>query len=171
MYRYDHYDQAIVDDRVKQFRDQTNRYLAGTPVRGRIPSATPAERALHPALCAHAAHRHSLRSALFQAIAGAVGHRGRSTTAATATSARAENLQLNWPKLEDVPEILAELAKVEMHAIQTSGNCIRNVTSDQFAGVSPPMSSPIRAPGAKSCASGRPSTRSSPSCRASSRSP
>jgi sulfite reductase (NADPH) hemoprotein beta-component len=45
------------------------------------------------------------------------------------------NLQLNWPKIEDVPDILAELAEVEMHAIQTSGNCIRNVTTDQFAGV------------------------------------
>jgi sulfite reductase (NADPH) hemoprotein beta-component len=48
-----------------------------------------------------------------------------------------QNLQLNWPKLEDVPEILAELASVEMHAIQTSGNCIRNITTDQFAGVAP----------------------------------
>ncbi len=45
------------------------------------------------------------------------------------------NLQLNWPKIEDVPEILAELAEVEMHAIQTSGNCLRNITTDQFAGV------------------------------------
>jgi sulfite reductase (NADPH) hemoprotein beta-component len=48
-----------------------------------------------------------------------------------------QNLQLNWPKLEDVPEILAELATVEMHAIQTSGNCIRNITTDQFAGIAP----------------------------------
>ncbi len=46
-----------------------------------------------------------------------------------------QNLQLNWPALEDVPDILAELAKVQMHAIQTSGNCIRNTTSDQFAGI------------------------------------
>jgi hypothetical protein len=81
-----------------------------------------------------------------------------------------QNMQFNWPKLEDTADILAELATVEMHAIQTSGNCIRNITTDQFAGVAPTRSS-IRVRTAKSCASGRPSTRNSPSCRASSRSP
>ena len=48
-----------------------------------------------------------------------------------------QNLQLNWPKIEDVPEILAELASVQMHAIQTSGNCVRNITTDHFAGIAP----------------------------------
>src|SRR5690606_35462454 len=48
-----------------------------------------------------------------------------------------QNIQYNWPKLEDVPDMLADLASVEMHSIQTSGNCIRNTTSDQFAGVAP----------------------------------
>ena len=81
-----------------------------------------------------------------------------------------QNLQFNWIKLEDTPDILAALAEVEMHAIQTSGNCIRNVTADHFAGAAATRSR-IRASGARSSASGRPSIPNSASCRASSRSP
>ena len=82
-----------------------------------------------------------------------------------------QNIQYNWPRLEEVPDILAELAEVEMHAIQTSGNCIRNVTADQFAGVAAETRSKIRGSTPRSCASGPRCIRNSPSCRASSRSP
>ena len=61
----------------------------------------------------------------------------RITIRATAHFTTRQNVQLNWPRLEDAPAILAELAEVEMHAVQTSGNCIRNTTTDQFAGVTP----------------------------------
>jgi sulfite reductase (NADPH) hemoprotein beta-component len=136
MYRYDHYDQAIVDDRVKQFRDQTSRYLAGTlsedeyrPLRLQnglyIQRYAPMLRIAIPYGLLSSAQLRKL-SDIAAKYDRSYGH----------ISTR-QNLQLNWPKLEDVPEILAELATVEMHAIQTSGNCIRNVTSDQFAGVSP----------------------------------
>ena len=136
MYRYDHYDQAIVDDRVKQFRDQTNRYLAGTlsedeyrPLRLQnglyVQRYAPMLRIAIPygLLSSKQLRKLSDIAAKYDRSYGHISTR--------------QNLQLNWPKLEDVPEILAELATVEMHAIQTSGNCIRNVTSDQFAGVSP----------------------------------
>ena len=81
-----------------------------------------------------------------------------------------QNIQFNWPALERVPDILADLASVDMHAIQTSGNCIRNITCDHLAGVAPDeiADSPPRT--ASCCANGRPCIRSSPTCRASSRS-
>ncbi len=82
-----------------------------------------------------------------------------------------QNIQYNWPALKDVPRILEELAEVEMHAIQTSGNCIRNVTADHFAGALPPTKWPIRAHSPKFCASGRRCIRNFPICRASSRLP
>src|ERR1700687_3422248 len=107
MYRYDSYDQAIVDDRVAQFRDQTRRYLAGELTDDEF-------RPLR--LLAHIARRYDRGYAHF-------------TTR--------QNIQYNWPKLEEVPDILADLAAVEMHAIQTSGNCVRNITTDHFAGVAP----------------------------------
>ncbi|HTH95651.1 MAG TPA: nitrite/sulfite reductase [Rhodocyclaceae bacterium] len=136
MYRYDHYDQAIVDDRVKQFRDQTQRYLAGTlsedeyrPLRLQnglyVQRYAPMLRIAIPYGMLSSRQLRKLADIAAKYDRG-YGH----------VSTR-QNLQLNWPKLEDVPEILAELASVEMHAIQTSGNCIRNVTSDQFAGVAP----------------------------------
>ncbi|HTJ96265.1 MAG TPA: nitrite/sulfite reductase [Rhodocyclaceae bacterium] len=136
MYRYDHYDQAIVNDRVKQFRDQTQRYLAGTlsedefrPLRLQnglyVQRYAPMLRIAIPYGMLNSTQMRRLASIAEKYDRG-YGH----------FSTR-QNLQLNWPTLESVPEILAELAEVEMHAIQTSGNCIRNVTSDQFAGVSP----------------------------------
>ena len=91
---------------------------------------------LHSTACADAAGRHSLRAAVVGQLRtlAAIARRydrgyGHFTTR--------QNIQYNWPKLEDVPDILAELAAVEMHAIQTSGNCIRNTTSDHLAGVTP----------------------------------
>jgi sulfite reductase (NADPH) hemoprotein beta-component len=134
MYRYDEIDQAIVDQRVAEFRDQTSRFLAGQlsedefkPLRLRnglyMQRHAPMLRIAIP---------YGLLSSNQLRKLGAIARRydrdfGHFTTR--------QNLQLNWPKLEDVPDILAELATVQMHAIQTSGNCIRNVTADHLAGV------------------------------------
>jgi len=134
MYRYDTYDQTLVDERVAQFKDQMDRYLAGRlgeeefrPLRLQnglyIQRHAPMLRIAIPYGMLSAAQLRSL-AAISRRYDRAYGH---FTTR--------QNLQLNWPKLEDVPAILAELAQVEMHAIQTSGNCIRNTTTDQFAGI------------------------------------
>ena len=134
MYRYDSFDQQFIDERVAHYRDQTRRYLAGElseeqflqlrlrnglyiqrlapMLRVAIPYGTLSSRQLR--MLAHIA-RHYDRG---------YGH----------LSTR-QNIQFNWPELEEVPDILADLATVQMHAIQTSGNCIRNVTTDEFAGV------------------------------------
>src|SRR3954470_9772354 len=136
MYRYDAYDQKIVDERVAQFRDQTRRFLAGEltedefrPLRLRnglyIQKHAPMLRIAIPYGMLSTRQLRTLAD-----VARRYDHGyGHFTTR--------QNLQLNWPKLEDVPEILAELAEVEMHAIQTSGNCVRNITTDHFAGVAP----------------------------------
>ena len=136
MYKYDEIDQTLVDERVAQYRDQTRRYLAGElsedefrPLRLQnglyIQRQAPMLRIAVPYGMLSSKQLRKLGD-----IAGKYdkGYGHFSTR---------QNLQLNWPKLEDVPEILAELATVEMHAIQTSGNCIRNITTDQFAGVAP----------------------------------
>lgn len=136
MYKYDEIDQRIVDERVAQYRDQTRRYLAGElteeefrPLRLQnglyIQRHAPMLRIAVPYGMLSSKQLHKLGD-IAQRYDRSYGH----------FSTR-QNLQLNWPKLEDVPDILAELAKVEMHAIQTSGNCIRNITTDQFAGVAP----------------------------------
>jgi sulfite reductase (NADPH) hemoprotein beta-component len=136
MYRYDEYDRTLVAERVAQFRDQTRRFLAGEltedefrPLRLRnglyvqrhapmlrvaIPYGLLSSRQLHR--LAHVARRYDR----------GYGH----------FSTR-QNLQFNWPRLADVPDILEELAAVDMHAIQTSGNCVRNITTDHFAGIAP----------------------------------
>lgn len=134
MYRYDAFDQRVVDDRVNQFRDQTARYLAGDlsedqfrPLRLQnglyIQRFAPMLRIAVP--------YGMMSSTQLRRIADIARRYDRGY----AHVSTRQNIQLNWPKLEDVPEILAELAQVEMHAIQTSGNCIRNTTTDQFAGV------------------------------------
>ncbi|MCB4811590.1 nitrite/sulfite reductase [Methylovorus menthalis] len=134
MYKYDEIDQAIVDERVAQYRDQTRRYLAGEltdeefrPLRLQnglyIQRHAPMLRIAVPYGMLSARQLHKLADIAARYDRG-YGH----------FSTR-QNLQLNWPKLEDVPDILAELATVQMHAIQTSGNCIRNITTDQFAGI------------------------------------
>ena len=135
MYRYDDFDQRIVDERVAQFRDQTRRYPRRRADRGRVPAAAPAERPLHPAARADAAGRDSLRPAVVaRSCASSRTSRARYDRGYGHFTTR-QNIQFNWPQLEEVPDILAELAEVEMHAIQTSGNCIRNITTDHFAGV------------------------------------
>jgi sulfite reductase (NADPH) hemoprotein beta-component len=136
MYKYDEIDQQIVDERVAQYRDQTRRYLAGElsedefrPLRLQnglyIQRQAPMLRIAVPYGMLSSTQLRKLGDISKKYDKG-YGH----------FSTR-QNLQLNWPKLEDVPEILADLATVEMHAIQTSGNCIRNITTDQFVGVAP----------------------------------
>jgi sulfite reductase (NADPH) hemoprotein beta-component len=136
VYRYDQIDQTLVNERVAQFRDQTRRFLAGAltedeyrPLRLRnglyVQRFAPMLRVSIPygllsstqlRMLAHIARRYDRDF-------------GHFTTR--------QNIQYNWPRLEDVPDILAELASVEMHAIQTSGNSIRNITADHLAGVAP----------------------------------
>src|SRR5918993_5391152 len=136
MYIYDEIDQGIVDARVTQFRDQTRRFLAGKltedqfrPLRLRnglyIQRYAPMLRIAVP--------YGILASRQLRVLA----HVTRTYDRGTGHFSTRQNLQLNWPRLEDVPEILAYLATVQMHAIQTSGNCVRNITSDHFAGIVP----------------------------------
>lgn len=134
MYVYDQYDQHIIEDRVRQFRDQIRRYLAG--------ELTDAE--LLPLRLQNGLYiqRYApmLRIAVPYGLMSSTQIRKladitRQYDKGYAHISTRTNVQLNWPELEDVPDILAELATVQMHAIQTSGNCIRNTTTDQFAGV------------------------------------
>jgi sulfite reductase (NADPH) hemoprotein beta-component len=134
MYRYDAIDKTLVDQRVAQFRDQTRRFLAGElsddefrHLRLRnglyIQKHAPMLRVAIPYGTLSAAQLRTL-AAIARRYDRGYGH---FTTR--------QNIQYNWPRIEDVPDILADLAAVEMHAIQTSGNCIRNVTSDHLAGI------------------------------------
>ncbi|MGZ8230187.1 MAG: nitrite/sulfite reductase [Burkholderiales bacterium] len=136
MYIYDHIDQKLVEDRVAQFRDQTRRHLAGTlseddfrPLR--LQNGLYIQR--HAPMLRIAIPYGMLASRQLRKLA----HVTRAYDRGIGHFSTRHNLQLNWPKLEDVPDILAELATVQMHAIQTSGNCIRNISSDHFAGIAP----------------------------------
>jgi sulfite reductase (NADPH) hemoprotein beta-component len=136
MYRYDNYDRQMLQDRITQFRDQTRRFLAGElenaqflPLRLQnglyVQRLAPMLRVAIPYGCLSALQLRKL------------AHIARHYDKGYGHFSTRQNIQFNWPKLPEVPDILAELAEVEMHAIQTSGNCIRNTTTDQFAGVSP----------------------------------
>ena len=134
MYVYDRVDQQIIEDRVKQFRGQTKRYLAGEikeeeflPLR--LQNGLYVQR-LAPMLRICIPYG-MLSSTQTRALAEIT----RKYDKGYAHITTRQNIQLNWPALENVPDILADLAKVEMHAVQTSGNCIRNFTTDQFAGI------------------------------------
>jgi sulfite reductase (NADPH) hemoprotein beta-component len=134
MYQYDGYDQAIVDQRVSDFRDQTTRFLAGQlsdqeyqPLR--LQNGLYIQR--YAPMLRIAVPYGMLSSRQLRSLAAIT----RDFDRGYAHVSTRQNLQINWPELERVPDILAELAKVDMHAIQTSGNCIRNITTDQFAGV------------------------------------
>ena len=134
MYQYDGYDQAIVDQRVSDFRDQTALFLAGQlsdqeyqPLR--LQNGLYIQR--YAPMLRIAVPYGMLSSRQLRSLAAIT----RDFDRGYAHVSTRQNLQINWPELERVPDILAELAKVEMHAIQTSGNCIRNITTDQFAGV------------------------------------
>ncbi|MCG2577607.1 nitrite/sulfite reductase [Dechloromonas sp. XY25] len=134
MYRYNEIDQRLVDDRVSVFRDQTRRFLNGSlseddfrPLR--LQNGLYVQRQspmLRVAIPYGTLASHQLRALARIARTWDRGY-GHFTTRC--------NIQFNWVRLAEVPDILAELAKVQMHAIQTSGNCIRNITTDQFAGV------------------------------------
>jgi sulfite reductase (NADPH) hemoprotein beta-component len=134
MYRYNDIDQAIVDARVVQFADQTARYLDGAlsedefkPLR--LQNGVYVER--HSPLLRVAIPYGLLSSAQLRALAQI----GRTYDRGYGHFTTRQNIQFNWVKLEEVHKILGDLAKVQMHAIQTSGSCIRNVTTDHFAGV------------------------------------
>ncbi len=134
MYKYDTYDTTLVNQRVAQFRDQMRRFLAGKlsedefrPVRLQnglyVQRQAPMLRVAIP--------YGMLSSRQLRKLASIA----RDYDRGYAHFSTRQNIQYNWPTLESVPDILGELASVEMHAIQTSGNCIRNTTTDQFAGV------------------------------------
>jgi len=134
MYLYDDIDQRLVEERVAQFRDQTRRFLAG-----RLSEDDFKQLRLRNGLYVQR-HAPMLRVAIPYGLLSATQLRtlaglARRYDRGYGHFSTRQNLQLNWPRLEDVPEMLAELAKVQMHAIQTSGNCVRNVTADPFAGV------------------------------------
>jgi sulfite reductase (NADPH) hemoprotein beta-component len=136
MYRYNQYDQTLVDQRVAQYRDQTRRYLAGElsedefrPLR--LQNGLYIQR--HAPMLRIAIPYGLLSSRQLRTLASITRRYDRGY----GHFSTRQNLQLNWPRVEEVPDILAELAKVHMHAIQTSGNCVRNITTDQFAGVAP----------------------------------
>jgi len=136
MYQYDSYDQTLVDERVAQYRGQVQRYLAGElsddefrPLR--LMNGLYLQR--HAPMLRVAIPYGLLSSEQLRALA----HIARRYDRGFGHFTTRQNIQYNWPKLEDTPDILAELARVEMHAIQTSGNCIRNVTADHLSGVAP----------------------------------
>jgi sulfite reductase (NADPH) hemoprotein beta-component len=136
MYKYDEIDQQIVDERVAQYRDQVRRYLAKELTEEefrplRLQNGLYIQR--HAPMLRIAVPYGMLSSKQLRKL----GDIAKKYDQGYGHFSTRQNLQLNWPKLEHTPDILAELATVEMHAIQTSGNCIRNITTDQFVGIAP----------------------------------
>lgn len=136
MYVYDEYDQKIVDERVQQYRGQTERFLAGNL----------SEEEFLPLRLQNGLYVQRLAPMLRVAVPyGLMNSRQLRMIALLSRDydkgyvhiSTRQNIQFNWPQLPDVPDMLEKLASVQMHAIQTSGNCIRNTTTDQFAGVAP----------------------------------
>jgi sulfite reductase (NADPH) hemoprotein beta-component len=136
VYRYDTIDQTLVAERVSQFRDQTRRFLAGEL----------SEEEFRPLRLRNGlyiqTHAPMLRVAVPYGLLSSrqlrmLAHLARKYDRGYGHFTTRQNIQYNWPALADVPDMLADLATVEMHAIQTSGNCIRNVTADHFAGIAP----------------------------------
>jgi sulfite reductase (NADPH) hemoprotein beta-component len=133
MYKYDEYDQAIVDQRVDEFRDQVRRRLSGELTEDQFKPLR-LMNGLYLQL-----HAYMLRVAVpYGTLDGRqmrmLGHIARKYDRGYGHFTTRQNIQFNWIQLDQTPDILQELATVEMHAIQTSGNCIRNISSDQFAG-------------------------------------
>jgi len=133
MYKYDTYDQSIVDARVEEFRDQVQRRLAGQITEDQFKPLR-LMNGLYLQL-----HAYMLRVAIPYGTLDSrqmrmLGHIARKYDRGYGHFTTRQNIQYNWIKLDEAPDILADLATVEMHAIQTSGNCIRNISSDQFAG-------------------------------------
>ena len=136
MYRYTEFDQRIVDERVEQFRGQVARWQQGTL----------SDDELRPLRLQNGLYiqRHApmLRVAIPYGLVSStqlrtLAHIARTWDRGYGHFSTRQNIQFNWMKLEEVPDVLAQLAKVQMHAIQTSGNCVRNITTDPFAGVAP----------------------------------
>ncbi len=134
MYRYDEYDQQIVDERVKQYRDQVRRRLSGELTEEEfLPLRL--QNGLYMQV-----HGYMLRIAVPYGLISSkqmrmFAHIARKYDRGYGHFTTRQNIQFNWLRLEETPDILADLASVEMHAIQTSGNCVRNITSDEYAGV------------------------------------
>ncbi|HYA66198.1 MAG TPA: nitrite/sulfite reductase, partial [Burkholderiaceae bacterium] len=136
MYRYTDFDQRMIEERVEQFRDQVARWKAGAlsddefrPLR--LQNGLYVQR-----------HAPMLRVAIPYGMLAArqlrvLAQIARSWDRSYGHFSTRQNMQFNWIKIEDAPDVLAALAKVQMHAIQTSGNCVRNITSDPLAGVAP----------------------------------
>ena len=133
MYRYDSFDQQLVDQRVTQFRDQTQRFLAG-----QLPPDEYRSLRLRNGLYVQRFAPMLRVSVPYGLLSAAqmrmLAHIARKYDKGYGHFTTRQNIQYNWPKLEEVPDILADLASVQMHAIQTSGNCIRNITADHLAG-------------------------------------
>jgi sulfite reductase (NADPH) hemoprotein beta-component len=134
MYQYNNYDQTLVNERAAQFRDQTQRFLAGELTEDqyrplRLMNGLYIQR--YAPMLRVAVPYGLLSSKQMRMFA----HIARTYDKGYGHFTTRQNIQFNWPKLEDVPDILDDLASVQMHAIQTSGNCIRNTTSDHLAGV------------------------------------
>ena len=136
MYQYDHVDKTIVTERVDQFRDQVKRHLDGG-----INDNDFKDLRLRNGLYMQV-HAHMLRVSIPYGLVNsaqmhALAEVARKYDRGYGHFTTRQNIQFNWPELEQVPNILEDLAHVEMHAMQTSGNCIRNISSDQYAGVAP----------------------------------
>lgn len=134
MYQYDAFDQRIVEERAAQFRDQVLRRIDGRLTEDEFKPLR-LQNGLYMQL-----HAYMMRIAVPYGLLSStqvrkLAHIARTYDKGYAHLTTRQNVQLNWPKLEEVPKILDELAEVQMHAIQTSGNCIRNITSDPYAGV------------------------------------
>jgi sulfite reductase (NADPH) hemoprotein beta-component len=134
MYKYDTVDKAIVADRVEQFRGQVSRHLAGE-----LSATDLAPLRLRNGLYMQI-HAHMLRVSIPYGLVSseqmhALAQVSRQYDKGYGHFTTRQNIQFNWPELADVPDILKDLSNVEMHAIQTSGNCIRNISSDHYAGV------------------------------------
>lgn len=136
MYKYDVYDQQIVNERVAQYRDQVRRRLSGELTEDEFRPLR-LQNGLYMQI-----HAYMLRIAVPYGLLSSkqmrmFAHIARKYDRGYGHFTTRQNIQFNWIKLEETPDILADLASVEMHGIQTSGNCIRNITSDEFAGVAP----------------------------------
>lgn len=134
MYQYDEYDRKIIHARAQQFRGQVTRRLSGEITEDEFKPLR-LQNGLYMQL-----HAYMLRIAVPYGLLSSrqlrtVAHIARTYDKGYAHLTTRQNFQFNWPKLEDVPKILDCLAEVEMHAVQTSGNCVRNVTADHFAGI------------------------------------
>ena len=158
MYQYTDFDRQFVHLRAAQFRDQLERWQTGKLIGGRVPPAAPAKRLVCAALCADVARRRAVRRAVERAScacwpgspANTTSPRPRSTSTPLETQGKLgthklpthyahfttrQNVQYNWIPLSKSADVMDLLASVNMHGIQTSGNCIRNITSDERAGI------------------------------------